>query len=180
VLEKHLSSDVSLRDLMSLDLHELSKERGFARQASFRIEAICELYRRWSAMAVKEGVKVETPEEIAGIYIPMLKDLQHEEFHVVSLDNSGGIISDFMVSKGIVNAALVHPREVFKAAINAGATYIVLVHNHPSGTREASAEDHRITKQLVAAGHTIDIPVRDHLIICGNSYVSFAENGWLA
>jgi DNA repair protein RadC len=73
----------------------------------------------------------------------------------------------------------VHPREVFKAAVTELATSIILLHNHPSGTRTASSEDHTVTKQLVDAGKLIDIPVRDHIIICGNSYVSFAENGWL-
>ncbi|MBN1446998.1 MAG: hypothetical protein JXA28_03630 [Bacteroidetes bacterium] len=60
-----------------------------------------------------------------------------------------------------------------------GSSSIILVHNHPSGRREASREDHNITRQLVDAGKTIDIPVHDHVIICGDSYISFAENGWL-
>jgi DNA repair protein RadC len=55
----------------------------------------------------------------------------------------------------------------------------ILMHNHPSGVRGASAEDHKITKQLVQAGKLLDIPVHDHIIITGDSYVSFAENGWL-
>jgi DNA repair protein RadC len=98
---------------------------------------------------------------------------------VLLLNNAGRIVHESIISEGIVNASLVHPREVFRAAVTELASSVILLHNHPSGVREASREDHLITKQLVQAGRMMDIPVHDHIIICGNGYISFAENGWL-
>ena len=152
---------------------------GVGKTTARRIEAALELGRRYAAEPDGKRTAVTTPEDVAQIYMPRLRDLDHERFYVLCLDNAGHIIGETLVSKGIANASLVHPREVFRDAIRRGSSSVILVHNHPSGVREASREDHMITRQLVDAGKTIDIPVHDHIIITGASYVSFAENGWL-
>jgi DNA repair protein RadC len=74
---------------------------------------------------------------------------------------------------------LVHPREVFRIAIALGAAAIVVAHNHPSGDASPSAEDHAVTRQLVAAGRILDLPVHDHIIVGAGCYTSFAEAGLL-
>src|SRR5690606_18815758 len=101
-------------------------------------------------------------------------------FMVLHLNNAGRIIHEQVVSVGIVNASLVHPREVFSKAVAHLTSSVILLHNHPSGVRQASREDHLITKQLAEAGKLLDIPVNDHVIITGDGYVSFAEEGWMA
>jgi len=73
----------------------------------------------------------------------------------------------------------VHPREVFKAAIDRLAASIIVVHNHPSGNAEPSGEDLEITRQLVDAGRLIGIPLHDHVIIAADNHTSFAERGLL-
>ena len=84
-----------------------------------------------------------------------------------------------LVTKGLLDASLVAPREVFRAAILEAAAGVILVHNHPSGDPTPSAEDRAVTRQLVAAGTLLDIPVYDHVIIAGDRYTSFATAGLL-
>jgi DNA repair protein RadC len=83
------------------------------------------------------------------------------------------------VTRGILNSSLVHPRDVFRCAILAGAAGVIIAHNHPSGDPTPSADDRAVTRQLVDAGRLIDIPVYDHLVIAGDRSVSFAEAGLL-
>ena len=114
--------------------------------------------------------------EIADIFIPLLRDEIKEKFIVVCLNSANKIIKFEVISVGTLNASLVHPREVFKVAIDNDAANIILVHNHPSGNEEPSGEDIKITKNLIEAGKILDISVFDHLIIAGNKYTSLVEN----
>ena len=88
-------------------------------------------------------------------------------------------IDHVLVSRGILNSSLVHPREVFREAIAERAASLVLVHNHPSGDPTPSPDDRAITSQLVAAGRLLDIPIQDHVVIGRGRFVSFAEAGLL-
>ena len=92
--------------------------------------------------------------------------LAQESFHVLSLDVRNRLINRHLISLGLADASLVHPREVFRAAIGQdGACALLLAHNHPSGDPTASAEDLRITRQLVEAGRILDVRILDHVII---------------
>ena len=109
-----------------------------------------------------------------------MEDLSVEEFHVVVLDSQHRLVKKVLLTRGLLNSSLVHPREVFAEAIRYRAAAIILVHNHPSGDPTPSADDRVVTEQLVQAGHVLDIPVQDHLIIGrGGRYTSFAEAGLL-
>jgi DNA repair protein RadC len=102
-----------------------------------------------------------------------------EEFHVLALGSQSQVIRDVMITRGILNSSLVHPREVFRAAIAEAAAGIIVVHNHPSGDPTPSADDREVTRQLVDAGRVLDLPVYDHVVVGGERYVSFAEAGLL-
>ncbi len=84
-----------------------------------------------------------------------------------------------LITRGLLNSSLVHPREVFRAAIAEAAAGIVVVHNHPSGDPTPSPEDVAVTRQLVAAGRLLDLPVYDHIVIAGDTFVSLAAAGML-
>src|SRR3989442_1556272 len=86
---------------------------------------------------------------------------------------------DDLRDRGIVNSSLIHPREVFRSAILAGAAGIIVAHNHPSGDPTPSADDRSVTRQMVEAGRLLDLPVYDHVILGGDTYMSFAEAGLL-
>ena len=92
-------------------------------------------------------------------------DLAQETFLVICIDSKNRMLNRHMVSLGILDTALIHPREVFRAAILDGAAAVLLSHNHPSGDPTPSAEDVRITKQLVQAGQVVGIKVLDHVVI---------------
>ena len=114
--------------------------------------------------------KIRTPETVCRV-CEDIANLAQETFHVLVLDAKNGLLNRHMVTVGLVDASLVHPREVFRPAIADGGAAVVLVHNHPSGDPSPSAEDVRITKQLIEAGKILDIKVLDHTII-GRSGVS--------
>ena len=126
----------------------------------------------------KPGCKCNTPEQI----YQLLQDTAHlaqEAFTVVTLNRKYGVLDRHLITLGIADASLVHPREVFRAAVESGACAIVLAHNHPSGDCTPSAEDLRITRQLVEAGKILDIEVLDHVIIGRGErpFLSLRESG---
>jgi len=96
---------------------------------------------------------------------------------VLLLDGRHRVMSESQVSQGTLTASLVHPREVFRAAVRAAAAAIVLVHNHPSGDPSPSREDRDVTARLVAAGELIGIQVVDHVVVADAGYYSFQEEG---
>jgi DNA repair protein RadC len=102
-----------------------------------------------------------------------------EEFHLLALDSQSRVLREVLVTRGILDSSLVHPREVFRAAIAEAAAGIIVVHNHPSGDPTPSAEDRTVTRQLVAAGQLLDVPLHDHVIIAGDRFTSFAAQGLL-
>ena len=91
--------------------------------------------------------------------------LAQESMHVLCLNARNRLINRHMVSLGLADASLIHPREVFRPAVSDGASAIILVHNHPSGDLAPSAEDLRVTRQLVEAGKVVGIKVLDHVIV---------------
>ena len=108
---------------------------------------------------------VRTPEDVYRVCND-LANLAQEAFHVMSLDSKNGLINRHLISLGLADASLVHPREVFRAAIGEdSASALLLAHNHPSGDPTPSAEDIRITRQLIESGRILDIKVLDHVII---------------
>src|SRR5713101_8441266 len=110
--------------------------------------------------AQPEPVHIKGPAEVFRLlYTRTSRELQ-EVFYVLTLNSQSRVISCQEVTRGTLNASLVHPREVFRLAIAEGAAGIVVVHNHPSGDPTPSADDRAVTRQLVDAGEVLDIPVR--------------------
>ncbi len=126
-----------------------------------------------------EKIYVHAPADVVRWFAFLFKDIVNERFLVLWMNSANRVTGFEVVSEGILNSALVHPREVFRGAIVATAASIILVHNHPSENAEPSSEDLDITRQLVEAGRVTGIPVRDHVIVAGESYTSFAERGLL-
>ncbi len=106
-----------------------------------------------------------------------LPDKASEEFLCLYLNTKNKIIGVEMISRGTLNASLVHPREVFKGALLANANSIMLAHNHPSGDPTPSEPDRNVTDLLVRSGKILDVPVLDHLVVADTDYYSFREAG---
>lgn len=120
--------------------------------------------------------KISGPEAVANILQAMLDneheiDQQKEHFWVIGLNGANVIQYVDLVSLGLLNRTLVHPREVFRMAIAKGVNSIIVAHNHPSGSLEPSNDDLAVTKQLKAAGQVVGIEVLDHIIL-GEGHIS--------
>jgi len=130
---------------------------------------------------VKNKERITDPSQVAKVFLSILNseseiDREKEHFWVMGLDSTKRIKYIELVTLGILNESLVHPREVFRFAILKGVDCIIICHNHPSGEVEPSSQDIKITKKLREVGNIIGIEVIDHLIIEGNGkYLSFVE-----
>lgn len=105
-------------------------------------------------------------------YLKEMGALKKEQFRGLYLNNHYQLIHDEVISLGTIDASLVQAREVFRPALEYGATAIIIAHNHPSGILKASREDAEITDNLLAAGKILEIEILDHLVIGGNKYLS--------
>lgn len=128
---------------------------------------------------VRECANLVCPRDVVAFMTPYAERELSEVFWILALDAQNKLIRNqpIVITIGLLNCSLIHPREVFRSAIVAGAASIVLCHNHPSGNPAPSDEDRKITAQLVAAGALLDIPVYDHIIIGRGGYTSFGEAG---
>jgi DNA repair protein RadC len=169
----------SLRRLAQRPSAELLQSPGIGLTKAARLIAAFELGSRAAREERPRVHRIREPEDVLRLFGPRLRDLQVEEFHLLALDSQSQVLREVLITRGLLNSSLVHPREVFRAAIAEAAAGIIVVHNHPSGDPTPSAEDRAATKQLCSAGRLLDVPVYDHVIIAGDRFVSFATAGLL-
>ncbi len=155
--------DISVKDLKKIE--------GVGEAKALQIIASFELVKRF---IFKEKIKVQTPETVFNI-AQELRTKKQEYFVTLTLDGAYNLITKRVVSIGILNESLVHPREVFVDAISDRAAAIVLIHNHPSGELDPSTEDLLVTRRLIEAGRILGISVLDHIIIGKEGFVSLKE-----
>jgi DNA repair protein RadC len=169
----------SLKNIGSLSVADLrqKKNKGIGTAKAVTIVAAFELARRISSSGTENDEPIRSPEDVKNRYGSQLRDLKQEVFMVISLSSSNKVIRDRIITRGLLNSSLTHPREVFREAILENAASVILLHNHPSGNLEPSREDIAITKQIVEAGKIIGISVHDHIIISGNGHTSMMERG---
>ena len=146
-----------------------------------QIMAGIELGRRVAEVATdKKSVKIlsssEAVEFCESAFARLMIDAKQEEFHIVTLDTKNQVIATHQITVGTLDASLVHPREVFRAAIKDAASSIILVHNHPSGDPTPSREDFAVTKRLEESGQTIGIEVLDHIVLGAFQSISIREH----
>lgn len=176
VAQELLAKEKNLANLASKSVAALQKNNGIGKDKAATLSAAFEIARRiLSQQKYLSNKKITSPQEIAEELIPLLRDENKEQFIVVCLNKSNKIIRKEIISIGSLDSSIVHPREIFKVAVENNAASIILVHNHPSGNPEPSNEDISITKKLVESGKIMNIPVFDHIIIAGNTYTSFVE-----
>lgn len=162
--------------MASQSIPALVQNEGIGKDKAATLLAVFEISRRIiSQEKLYSNEKITSPEDIASIFIPILRDEVKENFIVICLNSANKIIKYEIISVGNLNASVVHPREVFKVAIDNNSANVILLHNHPSGNPVPSNEDVMVTKKLVEAGNLMDIKVFDHIIIAGNTYSSFVE-----
>ena len=169
----------TLRRLDGAPVSRLCRIRGIGPAKAAGIKAALELGKRLSAEPLRRGVALRSSQDVYRHYRSRLAGADRETFWVVLLDVKNRILGDAKVSEGSLSSAIVHPREVFKPAVEESASAVILVHNHPSGDPTPSAEDVAITRRLREAGDVMGVKVLDHVVVGGEGYASFVERGLL-
>ena len=183
-----LSHFKSVRGISEATIEELSAIKGIGAAKAAQLKAAFQLGER-QGLEHEERVRFEitNPQAVARAVRATIQDKAKEHFKLLLLNTRNRIIGIAPISVGTVSASLVHPREVFKAAIGHGASSVVLVHNHPSGNPEPSDDDIALTRRLADAGRLLGIEVLDHIIIGKEGkkegpkvgFISFKEKGLL-
>ncbi|MBD3203068.1 DNA repair protein RadC [Candidatus Woesearchaeota archaeon] len=171
-IANRLLSNFGKENLSNLSLIELQKINGIGPAKAMQIKALFEFIKRTKK---KEKKYINSAQDVFNMYYEEVKDEKQERFIIVMLDTKNKIISDKIISIGILDQAILHPREVFKPAIKNSSSRIILVHNHPSGDPNPSQEDIILTEKIKKAGDLLCIKVLDHVIV-GESYWSWREN----
>lgn len=167
----------SLRRMAAATAAQLDAVPGVGPAVAARLGAALELGRRLAREEPEERERVRTPTDVYLRCAPSLRDLPQEEFRVLLLNTQNAVVRELPVSRGTLDASIVHPREVFRTAIAENAASVILTHNHPSGDPTPSPDDRKVTNQLVEAGDMLGIPVLDHIIIGDGHFISFVEAG---
>ena len=174
-MSNRLIKEYSLEKLYDCSLKELQEIKGIGPSKAMQILAMSELGKRYnnSKSPIK---KITNAKDVFNYFHEKLKNEKQEHIYVLILNLQNHIIKEELISKGVLDSAIIHPREVFKPAIKHSASKIILAHNHPSGNPKPSKEDLEITKKLIEAGKLIDIKILDHVIIGNGEWWSWLED----
>ena len=165
--------------LSMADADTLRSLKGIGPAKTAAVKAVMEIARRYATQRLEAGHVLASSSDVFRHFHQRLKDKKREAFYIVLLDNKNRVIKEDRISEGTLTSSLVHPREVFASAVRAAAASLVVVHNHPSGDPTPSREDEQITGRLTEAGKVLGIHMVDHVIIGGEKYYSFADQGRL-
>ncbi|WP_073342792.1 RadC family protein [Caldanaerobius fijiensis] len=163
-----------LKFLLDSSLEELSKIKGVGLAKAAELKAAIELGIRVQKAARKIHT-ITKPQDIADLLMVEMRYLKKEVFKIVLLNVKNQVISIENISIGNLNSSIVHPREIFNAAIRKYSASIILVHNHPSGDPTPSMEDINVTKRIIEGGKILGIDVLDHIVIGDGTYVSMKQ-----
>jgi DNA repair protein RadC len=177
IANRLLSSACGVHGLTRMSGDELAQIPGVGAVLAARVMAAVELGRRTLMRTPSGRPQFLSPRETAIFLLPRYGAHPVEQFGVVLLDARHRLIRAQLLSSGVRDASLVHPREVFREAVLAGASAIVAFHNHPSGDPAPSEDDVLLTHRLVRAGAVMGIDVVDHLILSDTQYYSLKEAG---
>lgn len=171
--------DYNLHELARLSVNDLMKVKGIGEAKAIAIIAALELGRRRKDLGIDEKTRISGSRDCFELLKGHLQDIPHEEFWILLLNRANRLIRKCQISQGGVAGTVADPKIIFKLAISELASGIVLAHNHPSGNLTASQADISLTKKILEAGKLLEIQVLDHLIVAGQKYFSFADEGIL-
>ncbi len=167
----------NLNQLAKLSVNDLKKFKGIGEAKAINIVSALELGRRRKEADQPKVIKITSSKLAYEIMRPYLQDIPHEEFWILLLNRANQLLKPVAISHGGVSGTVADPKIIFKTALDALASSIILVHNHPSGNLKPSQTDLNLTKKLKEAGRVLEIPVLDHLIYTDSGYFSMADEG---
>lgn len=169
----------NLHELARLSVKDLIKFKGIGEAKAVTIVSSLELGRRRKDVEPQKKPKISSSNDAYEFIKPELIDQAHEEFWIILLRRNNEVIRKEKISFGGVSGTIADPKIIFKKAIEALASGIILVHNHPSGNTRPSDQDIKLTRKLKEAGSLLEIPVFDHIIFTDHDYFSFTDNSIL-
>ena len=170
-----LSKFDGLPGLARTGFDELIGQRGISEAKACQLLAALELGRRVASLSPEDRVQIGSPRDIANMFVAEMAQLDREHLKVVLLNTKNRVLGTEDLYSGSLNAAIVRPAEVFRAAIRRNCAAIAVVHNHPSGDPTPSQEDVAITRRLVQVGKAMEIDVVDHIVVGQGRWVSMRE-----
>lgn len=174
-MSNRLINEYGLKNILDCSLNELQKIKGIGVSKAMQILVINEIVKRINLS--KSSIRfLSSAEKIFEFMHDKLKDEKQENFVAILLNNRNYLIKEELLTKGILDASVIDPREIFKSAIKNSASRIVLVHNHPSGNSEPSKDDLEITKRLIEVGNLMGIKILDHIIVGRDNYWSWKRS----
>jgi DNA repair protein RadC len=169
----------NLNDLARCSIDDFQKIKGIGEAKAITIAAALELGRRRKSESIEEKPLIKTAKDAAQILQPILADETIEQFYLLHLNRANRLLKTECISTGGVSGTVADAKVIFKKALDAGASSIVLCHNHPSGNLKPSDADIELTKKIVASGKLLDINVLDHLIVANTGWYSFQDEGMM-
>jgi DNA repair protein RadC len=166
-----------LHAVASLSVKDLTKVKGIGEAKAITIVAAMELGRRRRDLDVNEKPKITGSRDVYELLKGDLQDIPHEEFWIILLNRANRVTKKAQISQGGVAGTVADPKIIFKIALEELSSGIILAHNHPSGNLTASQADIELTKKIKAGAKLLEMQVLDHIIIGGQKYFSFADDG---
>jgi DNA repair protein RadC len=160
-----------------MGMEELVRIKGVGPAKAIAVMAALELGRRRSGMQNPGKITVKSSETVFRLFFPLMGDLDHEEFWLLMLNRANRVLGRYKVSQGGLSGTVIDTRIILKKALDNLASSIIVCHNHPSGNKQPSEVDVKITEKLRKAAEIIEIKLLDHVIIADKSYFSFADEG---
>ena len=164
-----------LRGVLEASPEELQQIRGLGPHNVFGLKLFQAVSTRYAKERLPKTITLDSSHAAVAFLQEKIGGEKKEHFYMLALDSKNHLLKMGNISIGTLNASLVHPREVFKEAIQTSAAKVIIAHNHPSGDPEPSEGDETITQKLVEAGKILEIEVADHIIVTSDSYTSFKE-----
>lgn len=180
-LSKHILRSVGndLGRLARMSVKDLQRFKGIGEAKAIAIVSALELGRRRKQLEPQQKHRIQSSGDVHQLMKQELQDEIVEYFYAVFLNRSNHLIKKQLISQGGVSATVADPKLIFKHAFENMACAIILVHNHPSGQLKPSGHDIKLTKQMVEAGKSLELPVIDHVIFTDVGYFSFADEGMI-
>lgn len=169
--------DNNLNDLAHWSVHDYARFKGMGPAKSITIMAALELGKRRKLQEVKERTTIRFSKDIFELFHPLMCDLAQEEFWILLLNQASRVIDKIRISTGGIDGTYADVRSILREALLQRATCMALIHNHPSGSFQPSAQDRQLTQQILQAARTMNIRLTDHIIIADDKFYSFADEG---
>lgn len=169
--------DNNLNKLGRATIGELSRFKGIGEAKAVSIVAGLELGLRRGEVSEEKIIQITSSNDVYKYLYQNFAYLNHEEFWILLLNRANHIIGKHLISKGGQAGTIADPKIIFKTALENNAASIILAHNHPSGNLKPSDQDNKLTKNMVASGHLLNLPVSDHVIFANHGHYSYRDEG---